>query len=204
MCDYEKLDNSERGSFSVSMDTSLPTNIVFQLCALLIELTVLFQRILKSVLHSSYRFIFPASDKFIYGETVLVTGSGNGLGRNLALEFGKRGANLVLIDCDRSGNEVTVQKLKAAGCTAYPYTCDLSNRAELYSVVDRIKGDVGQIDIVVNNAATLSGKPLLESSDDVVDNVFEVNTMAYIWVRTLCCTVCIWHRLVRHTVYSDL
>ncbi|PIK43340.1 putative epidermal retinol dehydrogenase 2 [Apostichopus japonicus] len=181
-CVFEELDNSERGKFSMSIDTTLPTNVIFQLCALLIELIVLLYRIVKAVIHSLFRFIFAAPDKFIYGETVLITGSGNGLGRNLALEFGKRGANLVLIDCDRAGNEETLKKLKAAGCTAYPYTCDLSNRNELYSVVDRIKTDIGQIDIIVNNAATLSGKPLLESSDDVVDNVFEVNTMAYIWL----------------------
>lgn len=180
MCDLLEHENSEKGNFPI--DTALNTGIIFQLCALLIEITVLLQRIIKSVLHSTFRFVFPAADKFIYGETVLITGTANGLGRQLAYEFGKRGANLVLVDCDRAGNEDTLKQLKAAGCTTHMYTCDLSQRAELYAVVDRIKRDVGQIDIVVNNAATLSGKPLLESTDDVVDNVFEVNTMAYIWL----------------------
>ena len=163
-------------------DNSLPLGYFYHCLALLIEIIVLFCRMLYHVVCSFYRFVFPASPKYVYGRTVLITGSANGLGRLLAQEFARRGAQLVLIDVDMERNKLLAEELCSKGRSAHAYYCDLSRKTDLYSVVAQIKRDIGHVDILINNAATLSGKPVLQCSDNAIEKVFEVNTMAYIWV----------------------
>lgn len=163
-------------------DNSLPLGYFFHCLSLLIEMIVLFCRMLYHVLCSLYRFVFPASPKYVYGRTVLITGSANGLGRLLAQEFARRGAQLVLLDIDIEGNKLLAEELCSKGRSAHAYYCDLSRKTDLYSVIAQIKRDIGHVDILINNAATLSGKPVLQCSDSAIEKVFEVNTMAYIWL----------------------
>ena len=164
-------------------DTSLPLGYFHHCFILFVELIVLFCRMLYYVIRSCYRFVVPSSPKYVYGRTVLITGSANGLGRLLAKEFGRRGAQLVLLDIDVEANKQLTEELCSQGRSAHAYYCDLSRRTDLYSVVAQIKRDIGNIDILINNAATLSGKPLLECSENAIEKVLEVNTMAYIWVQ---------------------
>ncbi|XP_071496085.1 epidermal retinol dehydrogenase 2-like [Diadema antillarum] len=163
-------------------DKSLPLGFFHRSLVFLIELIVLAFRVLFNVTRSLYRFVVPASPKYVYGRTVLITGSANGLGRLLAEEFANRGAQLVLLDIDMEGNRELASELCCKGRSAHPYYCDLSRRTDLYSVVAEIKRDIGNIDILINNAATLSGKPVLQCSEDAIEKVLEVNTMAYIWL----------------------
>jgi len=113
--------------------------------------------------------------------TVLITGAASGLGRLLAQKMGARGAKLVLWDVDAEGLERVRAELAAAGRTVAAYPCNLRDRAAIASAAAAALRDHGHVDVLVNNAGVVSGKALLEASDDDVLRTFEVNTLALFW-----------------------
>lgn len=122
-------------------------------------------------------------------DVCLVTGAGQGLGRQLALKFADCGATLVLWDINEEKVFSVAEEVRALGNEAFAYVCDCSKREEVYRVAERVKREVGDIAILVNNAGVVSGKRLLESSDATIENTFQVNTLAHYWVRTATHTV---------------
>ena len=69
------------------------------------------------------------------GKKVLITGSAQGLGRLLAIEATKKGAkNLILLDRNSEGLKKMKESLKDSDCTVNTYSCDLSQREEVYKV----------------------------------------------------------------------
>eukprot|EP00069_Balaena_mysticetus_P005776 bmy_18225T0 len=82
--------------------------------------------------------LIPRPQKSVAGEIVLITGSGSGLGRLLALKFARLGSVLVLWDVSQEGNEETSKMAWEAGATkVYAYTCDCSRKEEVYRVADQ-------------------------------------------------------------------
>jgi all-trans-retinol dehydrogenase (NAD+) len=74
--------------------------------------------------------------KSVNGEVVLLTGAGSGIGRLMAKRFAKLGAELVLVDVNPQGNEQTANEIRADGGKAQTFTCDLSNRQNIYQVAE--------------------------------------------------------------------
>ncbi|KAF7706214.1 epidermal retinol dehydrogenase 2 [Silurus meridionalis] len=129
-------------------------------------------------LEALFRLFVPARRKSVAGEVVLLTGAGSGLGRIMAQEFARLGARLVLWDIDEAGNLETARLVQEAhGARAHTYTCDCSSREEVYKVADKVKREVGDVNILVNNAGVVTGKKFLQSSDTLM----EVNSMAHFW-----------------------
>jgi len=114
-------------------------------------------------------------------KTVLITGAASGLGRLLAQRMVARGARLVLWDVDAPGLERVRAELATAGRAVAAYPCNLRDRAAIASTAAATLRDHGHVDVLVNNAGVVSGKTLLEASDDHVLRTFEVNTLALFW-----------------------
>ncbi|CAL1279357.1 unnamed protein product [Larinioides sclopetarius] len=119
--------------------------------------------------------------KDISGQIVLVTGAGSGLGRLLAIEFSELDAIVVLVDINKNGMNET-KSLMNSLAKAYVYECDVSNRQKVYEVAKRIKAEVGKVEILVNNAGIVNGKRFLELSDDGIERIMQINTMAHFWM----------------------
>ncbi|XP_071959397.1 epidermal retinol dehydrogenase 2-like [Antedon mediterranea] len=147
-----------------------------------IELFVLFQRIWFAVFRVIWRMFFSAPLKNVDGENVLVTGAANGLGRLLSLAFAQLGANLILIDIDEDGLRDTEKAVKYFGKKVRIYVCDLSQRSDIYRTVSEIQNDFAGVDFIVNNAGIVSGTNFLECPDENLAKIFEVNTLAYMWI----------------------
>uniref|UniRef100_L7M158 Putative hydroxysteroid 17-beta dehydrogenase 11 n=1 Tax=Rhipicephalus pulchellus TaxID=72859 RepID=L7M158_RHIPC len=120
--------------------------------------------------------------KSVAGETVLVTGAGSGIGRLLSLRFAQRGARLVLWDIDRAGNEETARLIREAGGKAWPYVCNVADSKTVNDTATKVREDVGRVDIVVNNAGVVTGKRLLDLSDEMITRTFQINTLSHYWV----------------------
>jgi all-trans-retinol dehydrogenase (NAD+) len=114
--------------------------------------------------------------KSVRGKIVLITGTGSGLGRLFAIEFGKLGARVVCWDINERLNYETVEILESQGIDAYAYTVDVSNRHSIYENADKVKKEVGDVDILFNNAGIVSGKKLFENSDEMMIKTVAVNT----------------------------
>ncbi|KAJ6664010.1 hypothetical protein lerEdw1_008964 [Lerista edwardsae] len=121
--------------------------------------------------------------KDVSGKIVLITGSASGIGREIALHLAHLGAILVLWDIDEEGNKDTSELVKRNGALAvYTYKCDLSKREEIYAVADQVRKDVGDVNILINNAGVLWGKNFTDLSDAEMEKTVVLNINAHFWV----------------------
>ena len=165
--------------------TMLPAGPLFQVFTFVIELLVLIQRVILSILKAAFELFCPPRPKDIRGQTILVTGSGNGLGKLLAIDLAKLGAHLVLLDLDEDANEATKSEIKdekEMGQNVYAYQCDLSKRADVHKVIGQIRKEVNKIDILINCAGAANGRTLNDCPEHAIDRVFEVNIKSQILV----------------------
>ncbi|MCB9766079.1 MAG: SDR family oxidoreductase [Alphaproteobacteria bacterium] len=113
------------------------------------------------------------------GRVALITGGAAGIGACMARELAARGARVVLWDLDGQRAQATAREI---GHDARAYACDVSDRGQVARVAARVKEEVGPVDLLINNAGVVSGKPLLELSDEDIERTFGVNTLALFWV----------------------
>jgi len=86
------------------------------------------------------------------GKTVLVTGASTGIGRCVALDYAKEGADLVLAARSRDKLESLALEIRALGRQSWVLPVDLSIPGEAARAVERALEEAGKIDILVNNA----------------------------------------------------
>jgi all-trans-retinol dehydrogenase (NAD+) len=125
--------------------------------------------------------IFPPARKSIKEDIVLVTGAGHGIGREFAIEISKLGAVVVLWDINKENNEKTLEEVKKSGGKGAAYTCDLASLSNIKEQAIRVREEIGEVTILVNNAGILNAGPLLELSEADIRRTFDVNTFGYIW-----------------------
>ncbi|NXG92529.1 RDHE2 dehydrogenase, partial [Stercorarius parasiticus] len=126
--------------------------------------------------------IFPPCKKNFAGEIVLITGSANGIGRQIALNFAPLGATLVLWDIDDEGNKETSRLAEKKGAKrVFAYHCDCSNREEVYEQADKVRNEVGDVTILINNAGILLGKKFCDIPDVDFEKTLKVNFLSQVW-----------------------
>ncbi|NCF19704.1 MAG: SDR family NAD(P)-dependent oxidoreductase [Haliea sp.] len=91
--------------------------------------------------------------KSFEGKVAAVTGAGSGIGRELALEFARRGCH-VAICCDRNmeGLQETADKARALGAEVTLERLDVSQRDAVYRWADKVVADHGKVNLLINNA----------------------------------------------------
>lgn len=139
---------------------------------------LIFLLVIGYILWSIYFYIV-YRPRSVTGDTVLITGGGSGLGRLMALDFAKRGANVILWDINQKGLVQVQLELEAIKqCPSVKvYNVDVSKRSEVYCFARM----VGHVDILINNAGIVSGKPILECPDEMIEKTFQVNVHAQFW-----------------------
>lgn len=63
--------------------------------------------------------------------------------------------------------------------------CDVSNREEVFKVADRVKEEVGNVTILINNAGIMPCHTFLDHSPEEIKRIFDVNVMAHFWVNCI-------------------
>ncbi|KAK3088330.1 hypothetical protein FSP39_017729 [Pinctada imbricata] len=125
--------------------------------------------------------IVPRRKKDVAGEIVLITGAGHGIGKEMALEFGRLGARVVIWDMNKTTNEKTAEEIRNNGGTAYSFVCDLTKTDEIRRVSERVRREVGDPYILINNAGVLYGGELLKTEEAEIRRTFEINTLCHFW-----------------------
>jgi NAD(P)-dependent dehydrogenase (short-subunit alcohol dehydrogenase family) len=117
------------------------------------------------------------------GRVALVTGSAQGLGRDIALTLAQAGASLILADMAVAAE--TAKQVEAVGSRCISIQADISNEKAVGNLVEQAIHQYGKIDVLVNNAgiSQLSFIPTEESSIEEWDRVIAVNLRG----TYLCC-----------------
>lgn len=109
-------------------------------------------------------------------KTVIITGSGRGMGQALAVGFGEEGARVVvsdILDCSE-----TVSKVEDTGAEVISVDCDVTNFQQCEKLAETAVEEFGTIDVLVNNAAifgNLKTKPLDKWDSEKWDKIMKVN-----------------------------
>lgn len=113
------------------------------------------------------------------GRTALVTGAGRGIGRAIAIGLGHRGARVgLLARTQRDLDEVAAQ-IRDDGGTAVPLAADLGDAGQARSALKRLAGDLGQVEVLVNNAAVVWPLgPTQDVDPDAVAAAMTINVVA--------------------------
>lgn len=65
----------------------------------------------------------------------------------------------------------------------FTYTCDVGKRENVYLTAERVRKEVGEVSVLVNNAGVVSGHHLLECPDELIERTMMVNCHAHFWVN---------------------
>jgi 3-oxoacyl-[acyl-carrier protein] reductase len=115
--------------------------------------------------------------KQLEGKTALITGGSRGIGRAIAIALAAKGAKAAIgyVENEARAREV-VDTIANNGGTAVAIRADLSDRNGVIGLFDEAQRSLGKLDIVVANAASIVVKPLLESTEQDYDRIFDTNT----------------------------
>lgn len=120
------------------------------------------------------------------GRIALVTGGGRGIGRAIALSLAQAGADVAV--SGRSGDvlDEAVAAIRALGRRATAVVGDVSERSQVDAMITRVKTDLGDPLILVNNAGIAGSAKLSETTDDMWDAMLRVNaTGAFYCMRAV-------------------
>uniref|UniRef100_A0A6A7GBS4 Short-chain dehydrogenase/reductase 3 n=1 Tax=Hirondellea gigas TaxID=1518452 RepID=A0A6A7GBS4_9CRUS len=133
------------------------------------------------VLDSCIRTLIPRRFKRrdIKGETMLITGGGSGLGRELAIRFASKGAYVIVWGRNEKNLQKTKSLIEAKGGHCSYYCVDVTNKDAIYSTAEQVLREFGKVDVLINNAGVVYGKNLLELSDDNITNTMNVNILSH-------------------------
>lgn len=132
-------------------------------------------------LESLIKLFIPKKKKSVTGEIVLVTGAGRGIGRLTAFEFAKRKSKLVLWDINKHSIEETAAECRKLGAQAHAFVVDCSVREDIYSSAKKVKAEIGDVSILVNNAGVVYTSDLFATQDPQIEKTFEINVLAHFW-----------------------
>lgn len=103
-------------------------------------------------------------------KVAIVTGSGSGIGKEIALTYAREGANIVVADFNEAGIEQTVNELNELGTKAIGVKVNVTNEEDISKMVEETVKAFGTIDILVNNAGISDN---MQSAANVTDDVWE-------------------------------
>lgn len=102
------------------------------------------------------------------GKLVVITGSGRGIGRAMALAFAQKRAHLALLDLNSTDLEQTRELCEAQGVRARPYLCNVADEDQVGNVLDAVVQDFGRLDVMINNAGITKDALLVKVQDGAV------------------------------------
>ncbi|MDE4084345.1 3-ketoacyl-ACP reductase [Planococcus maritimus] len=113
----------------------------------------------------------------IKGKTAIITGGGRGIGRATAIALANEGVNVGLIGLKQENLDKVSVELQDANVKVATASADVTNLAAIQQAIEKLKTELGDIDILINNAGTGKFGGFLELSPEEWKNIVDVNLM---------------------------
>lgn len=110
--------------------------------------------------------------------SIIITGSGRGIGRSIAQGLSRAGADVVIADIDPETTEATAAEIRASGARALGIQVDVTNRASVKSLIENTVAEFGRLDAMFNNAGIAQVKPFNSITEADWQRVMDVNAMS--------------------------
>jgi NADP-dependent 3-hydroxy acid dehydrogenase YdfG len=123
-----------------------------------------------------------AVEKELVGTVALVTGASSGIGEAAARNLAAHGADVALIARRTERIEALADQLRQTGARALPIESDVSDREQAEAAVVQAAGELGRLDVVVNNAGVMLLGPILDSPVEEWEQMIEVNLLGLLYV----------------------
>ena len=121
----------------------------------------------------------------LQGKSIIVTGSGGGIGEGIARRLADEGASVIVNDINPAMGEKVAADIRAQGGQAAFFAADVTSSADVKALVDFAVQRNGKLDVMVNNAGwTHRNQPALDVSEDEFDKCYAVNVKS-IYLSTI-------------------
>ncbi len=118
------------------------------------------------------------------GQTAMVTGASQGLGKAIAIRLAECGAKVLCVARSAEKLADTVQTIQAAGGTAIAIPCDVTNRESVAALFEQVENEYQRLDILVNNAGITRDTLLPVMTDEHWDEIIAANlTSCFLFSR---------------------
>jgi meso-butanediol dehydrogenase/(S,S)-butanediol dehydrogenase/diacetyl reductase len=127
------------------------------------------------------------STSTLENQAAVVTGAARGIGRSIALALARAGADVAIADLpaghagmtyEMSGRDeldAVAREVTALGRRALAIGCDVTQKADVAALAERVRAELGRVDLVVNNAGVVHFAPLAEIEEERWDRLYAVN-----------------------------
>ena len=115
------------------------------------------------------------------GKIAVVTGAGDGIGRETALAFAREGAALAVVDINGAAAAETIRMIEKESGKAIAIAADVTKSDQVAATVERVVTTFGRLDILFNNAGLVDFSPLCELDESRFDAVMAVNAKG-VWL----------------------
>jgi 3-oxoacyl-[acyl-carrier protein] reductase len=109
------------------------------------------------------------------GRVAIVTGAGGGLGGGICSALTLAGAAVAAVDVDREKAERVAESFSSDGARCVAVEADVSHRSSVETMTERVAGELGGVDVLVNNAAIYPSRAWTEIEEGEWDDVLAVN-----------------------------
>jgi len=119
-------------------------------------------------------------DRFT-GKVAYITGAGQGMGYQLALDMVKEGARVVVSDIDDAALAEIKKELIQLGAIFLAFKCDVSSCKQVEDTIDKTVESFGRLDILVNNAGLLQSFSIEDTTDALIDKTLDINVKGILY-----------------------
>jgi NAD(P)-dependent dehydrogenase (short-subunit alcohol dehydrogenase family) len=140
--------------------------------------------------------------KVLQDKVAIITGSGRGIGRAIALAMAKEGAKVVTNDCDLEVAEAVSKEIRGAGGQSISCVADVAKFEDARKLVQAAVDKYGRLDILVNNAGTVAVSPIWEMTEATWDKLMFIHLKGSFNCIRHACVVMMkqkWGRIINTT-----
>ena len=113
----------------------------------------------------------------INNATILITGAAQGIGRQLAIYFSSRAYEVIIASRNKQKLDETAKLIENKGGYVTPLMLDLCDPESIEALISSIRLSGKRIDILINNAANTTSKPLIDTSIEEIDQIVRTNVI---------------------------